>query len=196
MYAPPKAREGDVSWIPASGTGIITGYLNGHSELWDSHQPPDDMGDRIIDLILNKNLTCVNDGSATRVNRGTAGLSSPDVTLATANLANKIKWATVEDLGSDHLPIIFEVGDEYNRRHEQKQRRRRWRRRNADWEAFTRFAEEGVEALQNQDPGPLKSRVRRFNSLLTEAGRKHVGKTAPRGNSCWMNATIRTALRK
>ena len=61
------------------------------------------MGDKIIDLILTNNLTCCNDGSATRVNRGTGGFSAPDVTLATANISNKIKWTTVEDFGSDHL---------------------------------------------------------------------------------------------
>ena len=63
--------------------------------------------------MLDNNLTCINDGSPTRINRGTEGLSVPDVTCVTDELNTKIKWSVIEEttMGSDHSPIIMEIKD-------------------------------------------------------------------------------------
>ena len=63
--------------------------------------------------MLDNDLSYLNDGFPTRVNRGTAGLSTPDITFVTPSLSTKTKWNVVEetDMGSDHLPIVIEVSD-------------------------------------------------------------------------------------
>ena len=76
IYVPPKARDNDIRWIPVKDTTIIAGDLNGYHQLWDRAQPPDQMGEKLVDFIVDHNLVCCNDGSATRINRGTGGMSS------------------------------------------------------------------------------------------------------------------------
>ncbi len=119
------------------------------------------------------------------------------MTLATQNLAGKITWSTVEDLGSDHLPIVIEISNEYTRRHPQKLRRRRWRRNKADWEGFAGKIEEQMEKMNNENQEQsLKERVKSFNEVLIEAGKEYVGKTVPKKNNCWMTPDVRTAVKK
>ena len=43
--------------------------------------------------------------ASTRHNPSTGGRSSPDITLATSDLASRLTWTVAESIGSDHLPI-------------------------------------------------------------------------------------------
>ncbi len=54
--------------------------LKAHSPLWDEHQPADQRGELVEDWLLSQNASILNDGTATCVNRGTGGLSTPDIT--------------------------------------------------------------------------------------------------------------------
>ena len=97
IYSPPRADEAHIDWLPASNNCVIAGDFNGHSGIWDPFQPEDSMGNKIVDYMLKNDLICCNDGSHTRVSRVTGGVSVPDVTLASKNLENNIKWSTVNE---------------------------------------------------------------------------------------------------
>ena len=169
-------------WIPTSEACLIAGDFNGHSKLWDNHQPSDKRGDDIVDFTLHNNLFLCNKGTPTRINRGTGGMSSPDVTLASASLADKITWTTLDDLGSDHMPIVIEVKNERTRRHTHcKKQRRRWRNAKADWPNFTNQVEKKIEEITGMEsPDDFSKKVAEFNKILVQAGYDHVGKTSPR----------------
>ena len=109
LYLPPRAENPELSWIPASQRCVIAEDLNGHSLLWDAQQPEDAQGELVTDFITDKDLICANSGSPTRVNRGTGGLSTPDITLTSKCFNNKVSWTTDDCLGSDHLPVITEL---------------------------------------------------------------------------------------
>ena len=106
--------EIDLSFIPMKNSTIHAGDFNAHSSLWDDHQPDDSRGDYIVDWMLDNNLACMNDGSPTRANRATAGLSTPAVTFVSDDISTKVKWTAVDetDMGSDHLPIVIEISNE------------------------------------------------------------------------------------
>ena len=195
VYIPPRSEESEISWIPVSDAGIIAGDLNGHSQLWDHKQPPDKMGEKIVDFLIKNNLICCNTGAPTRINRNTGGESTPDVTLVTANLNNRIEWSTAKDLGSDHIPITIVVQNGYTRRHNTKQRRKRWKRVNCDWENFAEQIEKSLEKTDNSEKG-LNQRVKEFTDLLTNAGHSYIGKTIPRTNKTWMSPKVRAAVKK
>ena len=195
IYIPPKCKV-DLSWIPVSETAIIGGDINGHSTLWDHTQPSDEMGDEVLDFMLNKGLYCCNNGDPTRVNRGTGGVSTPDVTLVTNNLQNHFKWNITSKLGgSDHSPIIIEVDNGAYQRHHVRLRRKRWKRNKADWGSFYAEVEEKIGALDTKDQS-LNSRVKVFTDILTKAGHTHVGKTLPKSNQDWMTSSVRAAVKK
>ena len=198
IYAPPGRDNCNIMWIPTSEACLIAGDFNGHSKLWDNHQPSDKRGDDIVDFTLHNNLFLCNKGTPTRINRGTGGMSSPDVTLASASLADKITWTTLDDLGSDHMPIVIEVKNERTRCHThcKKQRRRRWRNAKADWPNFTNQVEKKIEEITGMDsPDDFSKKVAEFNKILVQAGYDHVGKTSPRNKESWMNSKIRAKVK-
>ena len=52
----------------------------------------------------------LNDGSHTQTNWATNGVSTPDITIVHNSRLGSAEWCTVEDLGSDHLPILTVLG--------------------------------------------------------------------------------------
>ena len=119
IYTPPPHTIGqDVInlWtdiIPAFKSSLICGDFNGHHALWDEIQPPDDRGEQVVDWILDKELTILNDGSPTRVNRATGVESTPDLTLCGNKWADKFSWSTGESIGSsDHKPIYITISSQ------------------------------------------------------------------------------------
>ena len=70
----------------------------------------------------------------------------PDITLASKNLENTIKWNTINDMGSDHIPILFEICNEKTKTViAPKKSTTRWKRKKVDWSAFTTEIEEKLD---------------------------------------------------
>jgi hypothetical protein len=82
-----------LSHIPTPCNGFCAGDFNGHSPLWDNSQPTDSRGTRIEEWIADSNLTCANDGSPTRTNRGTGGCIAPDIFLAPSSWMDNVEWS-------------------------------------------------------------------------------------------------------
>ena len=196
IYIPPRAESTEIDWLPVSETCLIAGDLNGHSPLWDQVQPEDPMGTKIVDFSIAKELICCNNGEPTRVNRNTGGMSTPDVTLASKNLHNRVQWNTELDLGSDHLPIIIELQNCTTRTHQVPKRyRQRWKRTKVDWHSFAEQIEEKLEGSYHRTDN-LNQRVKVFTRIMTDAGYTHVGKTTPRVNRVYMTPAVQTAVKK
>ena len=196
VYSPPRSDERHIDWIPASKNCIIAGDWNGHSGIWDPIQPEDAMGGKVVDYMLANDLICCNSGSHTRVSRATGGVSTPDVTLASKNLEEDIQWNTINDMGSDHLPIVFEITNEKTKTiPAPRKSTMRWKRKKADWSAFEAEIEEKLEGTYRRKDG-LHRRVENFNKILTNAGWAHVGKTQPKKKDRYLNPNIRSAINK
>ena len=67
----------------------------------------------------------------TCVDRRTGRESAPDVTAVTGNLVGRCKWEALEELGSDHKPIVIELEGAVEGRKEE--RRLAWAWKKADW---------------------------------------------------------------
>ena len=108
VYCPP-ARRGqgedrvagfDPASLPCHRGVLIGGDLNAHSPLWDPFQPGDALGEELEQWLLDRGLMCLNDGSATHVNRGTGGDSAPDVTIVHGSRLAGCEWSVADRLGS------------------------------------------------------------------------------------------------
>ncbi len=154
---------------------LVHGDLNAHSPLWDEHQPADQRGELVDDWFLSQKASILNDCTATCVNRGTGGLSKPDITTVSNAWSTGTEWTVGEDLGSDRLPITTTIRCEVPAA-SASQRRTRWNTRNVYWNSFSAAVEEAIE-LFSTAPLSLGDRVHRFNSVLLAAAKLHVGKS-------------------
>ncbi len=82
LYVAPIRGQDTLGLAPTEPGNLFLagGDLNAHPPLWDEHQPADQRGELVEDWLLSQNASILNDGTATCVNRGTGGLSTPDIT--------------------------------------------------------------------------------------------------------------------
>ena len=201
VYCPPDNSKGHdqiklrLDSIPSFKSSLICGDVNGHTQLWDIHQPSDDRGEALLDWIMDKELTILNDGAHTRINKGTGNESTPDVSLCGTMWADKIEWSTGECIGaSDHLPIYITVRSKTN--HQSVfGKTPRWRSNGVDWKEFG----EAIETTLQTTPltGTLQERILQFTKTMTDTGFKLVGKVKPgRKTRIWLTPPVRASIRQ
>lgn len=100
--------------------------------------------------------------------RRTGKESTPDVTLASAELEGRCKWRVATELGSDHRPIVVEVGMEREVKEEGKSFSWAWKR--ADWERFQRECDERMRRVE-VGKGSLSEQVRGLTVAMVEAAK-------------------------
>ena len=139
----------------------------------------------------------MNDGSPTRINRGTGGLSSPDITLCHPDLIPKIDWACDSYMGSDHIAIIISV-NAYVKVSSAPTARKRWRRTGVDWTAFAEAVDSELDSFVPHSHGHSTSTLSTFfQKCLLRAAEKHVGKTRHSNSSrSWLTPDVRAAIRR
>ena len=170
------------------------GDLNGHSQLWDQSQPQDSRGDRLEEWMADNDLVCANDGWATRVNRGTAGLSSPDVLFTPSSWSSKTEWTVGECLGSDHLPVVITIRCTVVQ-FPQLEKNARWKKKDVNWAAFSSAVEEPASSWNPLDT--VHRRAKKFTEDILSAAKEHVGKTKPgKHRNAGISATVRALVKK
>jgi hypothetical protein len=113
-----------------------------------------------------------NDGTPTHDNRSTDTASAPDVTLAHSSLMSKISWKTVNELSSDHRPIIITYTDyipSVNDRPSYK-----WKLKDADWTKFSDEVERKIPA--NYKKKNINKVEKLLRKAIIKAANKHIRK--------------------
>ena len=198
VYSPPstsRVGEFDLSILSSSRNHLFAGDFNCHSSLWDVYQPEDEEGRKMEDWMLEADFSCLNDGTPTRVNRATGGLSAPDLTVVHHSWVPASDWQVLDPLGSDHNPIVFELRLNWSSLSEAPAVLR-WNWRGADWPAFQLRVEEGVAHLPIGSGARLTEMVASLTEVIVEAARTHVGMVRPArrsGNS--LTPDLREAIR-
>ena len=98
------------SVLPSSRNLFILGDFNCHHFLWDSRGTSDPRGEEVFDWVISSDLLPLNDpDTPTLLHRSSGSRSSPDISFAPFSLALSSSWEVLQDLGSDHLPILLSV---------------------------------------------------------------------------------------
>ena len=207
VYCPPsrlnQREEGvagfDPATLPSHRRVLIGGDLNVHSPLWDPFQPGDALGEEVEQWLLDRGMMCLNDGSATHVNRGTGGQSAPDVTIMHGSRLAGCDWKVSDRLGSDHSAVMLEVAcGGVSRLVSQEAARRTWRWKQANWSAFAEAIERSLEeGWESRRSLTLDARVRFLTDVILEAAQAHIGeaKVAPLAKP-WLTREIRAAIKE
>ena len=114
VYAPPirsSPTDGRTdSFSPSSRNLFILGDFNCHHPFWDSRVTSDPHGEEVFDWVISSDLLPLNDpDTPTLLHRSFGSRSFPDTSFAPSTLALSCSWEVLQDLGSDHLPILLSV---------------------------------------------------------------------------------------
>ena len=161
--------------LTVSQNHFIGGDFNCHSPVWDPLQPGDRPGEVLERWMNDHQMECLNDGSATRVNRGTGGRSAPDISLVHSSRVALSEWEVMDALGSDHFPIFCELDLEVHKL-AKNAGRLRWDYSNADWSAYTQDVEAAIcRAPTEVLEGSVSAKTRFLSESIANAARRHIG---------------------
>ena len=114
VYIPPESstHTRDFSKLVASlpsAQGLVCGDFNAHHLVWDDVARSNERRTALFQWAEDNFKLVLNDGTPTRVFRDNQGsvFSSPDITLVDADAANSFDWSVLNELNSDHFPVLI-----------------------------------------------------------------------------------------
>ena len=140
-------------------------------------------------------MAVLNDGKpprAARFQQG-CGLSAPDITIVNSEAADRFSWQPLNELSSDHSPILIKWNQIVKT--ERAQRRVRPNIQKADWNLFrARLAEHQPLLDAMTDPATL---LKTFVDCVQKADAIAVPqKVCRKKETPWMNAEIKTLMQE
>ena len=118
VYAPPirsspmdgRTDSFSPSILSSSRNLFSLGDFNCHHPLWNSRGTSDPCGEEVFDWVISSDLLHLNDpDTPTILHRSSGSCSSPDISFVPSTLAFSCSWEVLQDLGSDHLPILLSI---------------------------------------------------------------------------------------
>jgi ribonuclease HI len=179
VYRPPirntkedKRKQDPISkWIEGGENNIIAGDFNLHSPEWGSNGNSGEEVAFLQEWCEKENFVVANDKSYTHVDRSNGAKSVPDLTLVHVKLKERMSWRTLDEMGSDHRPILMVLmGDRKTR---EKRKRVTWAWRKADWEKFRKLMEGKVEKMEGET---LTDMIKEMQTAMLQAARESIPK--------------------
>lgn len=89
---------------------VLAGDFNAHHPLWNNASKICPRGELIVDMIENRDLISINDGSPTMIKPPNTTPSAIDLTFVSSGIAPKTNWAVLdEEICGDHKIINFQI---------------------------------------------------------------------------------------
>jgi ribonuclease HI len=174
VYSPPGTQCDitDLNQVTYCRT-VIAGDFNGHSPQW-GYPDLNPTGRYIEDLCLSTNLTILQDAESqpSLLHRSHLTQSRPDLTICSTDIVNQCISQVIEDIGSDHRPIITNI-DTKTAKIQSKQKTR-WNFNKADWKQYQETTNQLLDNLQNNDTDT-------FNKKFTQIILHTASQTIPKG---------------
>ena len=167
------------------------GTSNCHHPLWDSRGTSDPCGEEVFDCIISSDLFLINDpGTPTLLHRSSGSRFSPDISFAPSSRAFSCSWEVLQDLDSDHLPILLSVLSPAYRPNE---RPLSFNFQKACWDDFAFYFDS--HCLSAEEYSSLSSTAALFTSLALNAAKSSIpfGRIK-RPPKAWWSAEVEGAV--
>ena len=198
MYAPspirsfPKDGRTDsfsLSILSSSRNLFILGDFNCLYSLWYSKGTPDPHGEEVFDWVISSDLLPLNDpDTLTLLHR-----SSPDISFAPSTLALSCFWEVLQDLGSDHLPILLSVP--LSQAYRPNERPPSFNFQKARWDGFASYFDSHCPSAEEYSSLSLSFTAALFTSLALNAAKSSIpfGRIK-RPSKAWWSAKVESAV--
>lgn len=130
---------------------LIIGDFNLHHLMWGSADY-DSLACDLVDLMEDKNICLLNDGSPTRRTAPGQNASAVDLSLCSPNLGTLLSWTVLQDShGSDHLPILISFPTSFSQP-SPPPNHNKYHLPKADWDQFALDIDAAVSGLPTVSP--------------------------------------------
>ena len=151
---------------------LIVGYINAHHSRLETKTSDDERGEQLADEIDTADYTilCENEAARLPINGRS---TSPDISLASNNIALLPDWTVSTSLASDNYPILISINSELST--SDGPRRSYVNFKKADWACFSEacdeyLAEAGETSTAEQAEKTFRKAVNKASGLLIPAG--------------------------
>ena len=183
---PPRSSAGDYASIAHllcnNEMLLIVGDINAHNSRLDTNTNEDERGEQLADESDAADYTILNENEVTRL--PTNGRStSPDISLASNEIALLSDWSVSTSLASDHFPFLITINSEISTI--DGPRRTYINFNKADWARYAEacdkyLAEAGETRTVEQAEKTIRKAVNKASDIFIPAGRiQHVQSTLP-----------------
>ena len=158
------------SILPSSRNLFILGDFNCHHPLWDSRGTSDPCREEVFDWVISSDLLPLNDpDTPTLLHRSSGSCSSPDISFALSSLAFSCSWEVLQDLGSDHLPILLSIP--LSPVFRPNERPPSFNFQKACWDGFASYFDSHCPSAEEYSSLSLSSAAALFTSLTLNAAK-------------------------
>ena len=195
MYAPPirsSPTDGRTDTFSSSSRNLfILGDFNCHHLFWDSRGTSDPRGKEVFDWIISSDLLPLNDPNTPNL----LHRSSPDISFAPSFFALCCSWEVLQDLGSDHLPILLSVP--LSPAYRPNERPPSFNFQKARWDSFASYFDCCCPSAEEYSSLSFSSAAALFTSLALNAAKSSI----PFGHikrhpKAWWFAEVESAVSK
>ena len=140
-------------------------------------------------------LASLNDGKGTWYARreGCQATSAPDLTIEAAAGAGITSWSRLQNLSSDHIPILMEWRKPYKA--ETREKKAMPNTQKVDWDKYADVLDR--ELVTSGEEGPPEVRYEQLvNAIRTAASEATTMRVRRTGEERWMNSEIKRARRE
>lgn len=172
VYHPPdvKSLPNDLQDLFNAGT-ICLGDLNAKHPIWGC-STANQRGNELLDMIDDRSFTILNDGSPTHFSYSYNTKEALDISIVSSDLGPGCGWTVLENLGSDHLPVLIELK---KRQLVPTSKDKQWIFKKADWQLFTEIIDNEIRRKPLSDC--VEMNWSSFRDIILTAARKSI----PRG---------------
>ena len=182
------------SFSPSSRSLFILGDFNCHHPLWDSRVTSDPRGEEVFDWVISSDLLPLNDpDTPTLLHCSFGSRSSPDISFAPSSLALSCSWQVLQDLGSDHLPILLSIPLSPVFRPNECPPSFNFQK--ARWDGFASYIDSHCPSAKEYSSLSLSSAAALFTSLALNAAKSSIpfGRIK-RPPKAWWSAEVESAV--
>ena len=198
VYAPPicfsptygRTDSFSPSILPSSRNLFILGDFNCHHPLWDSRVTSDPRGEEVFDWDL---LPLNDPDTPTLLHRSPCSRSSPDISFAFSTLVLSCSWEVLQDLSSDHLPILLSIP--LSPVYRPNKRPPSFNIQKARWDGFASYIDSHCPSAEEYSSLSLSSAAALFTSLALNAAKSSIPfNRIKRPPKAWWSAEVEQAV--
>ena len=168
--------------------------FNCHHPVWNSKDTSDPCWEEVFDWVIFSDPLPLNDSDIpTLLHCSSGSRSSPDVSFALSSLDLSCSWELLQDLGSDHLPILLSIS--LSPVFRPNKRPPTFNFKKARWDGFASYFDSHCPSAEEYSSLSFSSAATLFTSLALNAAKSSVFFAGIKCHSkAWWSAKVEEAV--